>query len=87
MTPFSLLSSQGLYPESNGMIDNVMYDPDMDAHFSLSSEEKDNPAWYHGQPVSLFGSTVSLARVDPHSVTIITRICLRRFGTQQSTRG
>lgn len=46
-------SSQGLYPESNGLIDNVMYDPVMDATFSLSSPEKDNPAWYLGQPVSL----------------------------------
>uniref|UniRef100_A0A8C6TQX9 Ectonucleotide pyrophosphatase/phosphodiesterase family member 3 n=1 Tax=Neogobius melanostomus TaxID=47308 RepID=A0A8C6TQX9_9GOBI len=41
----------GLYPESNGLIDNNMYDPDMDASFSLSSPEKDNPAWYHGQPI------------------------------------
>uniref|UniRef100_A0A3Q3X7I9 SMB domain-containing protein n=1 Tax=Mola mola TaxID=94237 RepID=A0A3Q3X7I9_MOLML len=44
----------GLYPESNGLIDNVMYDPVFDASFSLSNEEKENPAWYLGQPVSLF---------------------------------
>uniref|UniRef100_A0A671VE76 Venom phosphodiesterase 1-like n=1 Tax=Sparus aurata TaxID=8175 RepID=A0A671VE76_SPAAU len=43
----------GLYPESNGLIDNVMYDPVFDASFSLSSPEKDNPDWYLGQPVSL----------------------------------
>lgn len=41
----------GLYPESNGLIDNNMYDPDRDASFSLSSPEKDNPAWYLGQPI------------------------------------
>uniref|UniRef100_A0A672YZ40 SMB domain-containing protein n=2 Tax=Sphaeramia orbicularis TaxID=375764 RepID=A0A672YZ40_9TELE len=41
----------GLYPESNGLIDNSMYDPVMDASFSLSSPEKDNPAWYLGQPI------------------------------------
>lgn len=41
----------GLYPESNGLIDNSMYDPEMDASFSLSSPEKDNPAWYFGQPI------------------------------------
>uniref|UniRef100_A0A8D3AS20 SMB domain-containing protein n=1 Tax=Scophthalmus maximus TaxID=52904 RepID=A0A8D3AS20_SCOMX len=41
----------GLYPESNGLIDNSMYDPVFDASFSLSSPEKDNPAWYYGQPV------------------------------------
>ncbi|KAM9839059.1 venom phosphodiesterase CdcPDE [Aulostomus maculatus] len=41
----------GLYPESNGLIDNNMYDPVLDASFSLSSPEKDNPAWYLGQPI------------------------------------
>ena len=46
------LPAQGLYPESNGLIDNVMYDPELNATFSLSSEEKSNPAWYLGQPVS-----------------------------------
>ncbi|KAM3858557.1 venom phosphodiesterase 1 [Diretmus argenteus] len=41
----------GLYPESNGLIDNSMYDPVFDASFSLSSPEKDNPRWYQGQPI------------------------------------
>ncbi|KAM9737839.1 venom phosphodiesterase CdcPDE [Menidia menidia] len=41
----------GLYPESNGLIDNVMYDPVLNATFTLSSSEKDNPAWYLGQPI------------------------------------
>ncbi|XP_047460671.1 venom phosphodiesterase 1 [Mugil cephalus] len=41
----------GLYPESNGLIDNVMYDPVFDAVFSLSSPEKENPDWYLGQPI------------------------------------
>lgn len=48
-------SSQGLYPESNGLIDNTMYDPAFNATFSLSSPEKENPDWYLGQPVSLTG--------------------------------
>lgn len=29
-----------------------MYDPVFNTTFSLSSEEKSNPAWYLGQPVS-----------------------------------
>nr|XP_020478264.1 venom phosphodiesterase 1-like [Monopterus albus]XP_020478265.1 venom phosphodiesterase 1-like [Monopterus albus] len=41
----------GLYPESNGLIDNTMYDPVFDTTFSLSSPEKENPDWYLGQPV------------------------------------
>ena len=50
--PFPSFHFQGLYPESNGLIDNVMYDPVFNATFTLSSPEKDNPAWYLGQPVS-----------------------------------
>ncbi|XP_061617026.1 venom phosphodiesterase 1 isoform X2 [Phyllopteryx taeniolatus] len=41
----------GLYPESNGLIDNVMYDPVIDAIFTLSGPEKENPDWYLGQPI------------------------------------
>lgn len=53
LTSFLFLLPQGLYPESNGLIDNTMYDPVFDATFSLSSPEKNNPDWYLGQPVSL----------------------------------
>lgn len=41
----------GLYPESHGIIDNKMYDPKMNASFSLKSKEKFNPAWYKGEPI------------------------------------
>uniref|UniRef100_A0AAY4DB30 Ectonucleotide pyrophosphatase/phosphodiesterase family member 3 n=1 Tax=Denticeps clupeoides TaxID=299321 RepID=A0AAY4DB30_9TELE len=41
----------GLYSESHGLVDNNMYDPEFDAYFSLSNSEKDNPRWYHGQPI------------------------------------
>ncbi|XP_027626035.1 ectonucleotide pyrophosphatase/phosphodiesterase family member 3 isoform X2 [Tupaia chinensis] len=43
----------GLYPESHGIIDNNMYDVHLNKNFSLSSKEKDNPAWWHGQPIWL----------------------------------
>uniref|UniRef100_A0A8B9F8Z8 Ectonucleotide pyrophosphatase/phosphodiesterase 3 n=1 Tax=Amazona collaria TaxID=241587 RepID=A0A8B9F8Z8_9PSIT len=43
----------GLYPESHGIIDNNMYDVDLNKHFSLSSTEKFNPSWWKGQPVWL----------------------------------
>uniref|UniRef100_A0A8C5L660 Ectonucleotide pyrophosphatase/phosphodiesterase family member 1 n=1 Tax=Jaculus jaculus TaxID=51337 RepID=A0A8C5L660_JACJA len=41
----------GLYPESHGIIDNKMYDPKMNASFSLKSKEKFNPEWYKGVPI------------------------------------
>lgn len=41
----------GLYPESNGLVDNSMFDPELNASFSLSNDEKTNPAWYQGQPI------------------------------------
>ncbi|KFQ43157.1 Ectonucleotide pyrophosphatase/phosphodiesterase family member 3, partial [Nestor notabilis] len=43
----------GLYPESHGIVDNNMYDVDLNKHFSLSSTEKFNPSWWKGQPVWL----------------------------------
>lgn len=43
----------GLYPESHGIIDNNMYDVNLNKNFSLSSKEKDNPAWWQGQPIWL----------------------------------
>ncbi|XP_044145402.1 ectonucleotide pyrophosphatase/phosphodiesterase family member 3 isoform X2 [Bufo gargarizans] len=43
----------GLYPESNGIIDNNMYDYNMNKAFSLSSNEKFNESWWLGQPVWL----------------------------------
>lgn len=46
------LSLQGLYPESHGIVDNKMYDVTRDAFFSLKTEEKFNPKWYQGEPVS-----------------------------------
>ncbi|XP_073527359.1 ectonucleotide pyrophosphatase/phosphodiesterase family member 3 isoform X2 [Phyllobates terribilis] len=43
----------GLYPESNGIIDNNMYDVEMNKNFSLSGNEKFNETWWQGQPVWL----------------------------------
>ncbi|XP_053448043.1 ectonucleotide pyrophosphatase/phosphodiesterase family member 3 isoform X3 [Nycticebus coucang] len=43
----------GLYPESHGIIDNNMYDVNLNKNFSLSSPELRNPAWWHGQPMWL----------------------------------
>ncbi|NXY40951.1 ENPP3 phosphodiesterase, partial [Ceuthmochares aereus] len=43
----------GLYPESHGIIDNSMYDVDLNKHFSLSGTEKFEPSWWNGQPIWL----------------------------------
>ncbi|KAM9316145.1 ectonucleotide pyrophosphatase/phosphodiesterase family member 3 [Gastrophryne carolinensis] len=43
----------GLYPESNGIIDNNMYDYNLDKSFSLSGNEKFNSSWWYGQPIWL----------------------------------
>ncbi|KFO86516.1 Ectonucleotide pyrophosphatase/phosphodiesterase family member 3, partial [Buceros rhinoceros silvestris] len=43
----------GLYPESHGIIDNNMYDVNLNQHFSLSGTEKFEPSWWKGQPVWL----------------------------------
>jgi len=42
----------GLYPENNGFISNSMYDPDMDARFSMRDRDAvENPEWYQGEPI------------------------------------
>ncbi|XP_032999681.1 ectonucleotide pyrophosphatase/phosphodiesterase family member 3 [Lacerta agilis] len=41
----------GLYPESHGIIDNNMYDVKLNENFSLSSDTRNNPAWWGGQPI------------------------------------
>ncbi|XP_060609360.2 ectonucleotide pyrophosphatase/phosphodiesterase family member 3 [Anolis sagrei] len=41
----------GLYPESHGIIDNNMYDVNLNQNFSLSGTAKSNPAWWSGQPI------------------------------------
>ncbi|XP_015276739.1 PREDICTED: ectonucleotide pyrophosphatase/phosphodiesterase family member 3 [Gekko japonicus] len=41
----------GLYPESHGIIDNNMYDVNLNQNFSLSGVSKSNPAWWSGQPI------------------------------------
>ncbi|XP_049756755.1 ectonucleotide pyrophosphatase/phosphodiesterase family member 3 isoform X1 [Elephas maximus indicus] len=43
----------GLYPESHGIIDNNMYDVNLNKNFSLSSAEKQDPVWWGGQPLWL----------------------------------
>lgn len=42
----------GLYPSNHGIVSNTMYDPEMDASFSLSTREAhQNPAWWGGEPL------------------------------------
>ncbi|XP_014666537.1 PREDICTED: venom phosphodiesterase 2-like [Priapulus caudatus] len=41
----------GLYPESHGIIDNNMYDPEFGASFSLGSPESYKNRWWQGEPV------------------------------------
>ena len=42
----------GLHPSSHGIIANTMYDPAMDASFSLSDRDAvENPDWWGGEPI------------------------------------
>lgn len=42
----------GLYPENNGLIGNNMYDPEMDASYSMGNRDAvENPEWYLGEPI------------------------------------
>ncbi|XP_019393600.1 PREDICTED: ectonucleotide pyrophosphatase/phosphodiesterase family member 3 isoform X1 [Crocodylus porosus] len=50
----------GLYPESHGIIDNSMYDVNLDQSFSLSGNAKFNPIWWKGEPIWLTAMSQSL---------------------------
>ncbi|XP_026561284.1 ectonucleotide pyrophosphatase/phosphodiesterase family member 3 isoform X1 [Pseudonaja textilis] len=41
----------GLYAETHGIIDNNMYDVNLNQNFSLSGKNMRNPAWWGGQPI------------------------------------
>ncbi|XP_077446710.1 autotaxin-like isoform X2 [Stigmatopora argus] len=41
----------GLYPESHGIVGNIMHDPVFNATFTLLSREKLNHRWWGGQPI------------------------------------
>ena len=42
----------GLYPANHGIIANNMYDPEMDATFSLGDRDAvENPDWWGGEPI------------------------------------
>lgn len=42
----------GLYPDNHGIIENNMYDPEMDALFSLGNREAvQDPRWWGGEPI------------------------------------
>jgi len=41
----------GLYPESHGIVDNFFYDPDLNASFSLLSDQQVNSLWWIGEPI------------------------------------
>jgi len=50
--------SQGLYPESHGIIDNNMYDREIDEKFSLGSATSFDQRWWGGEPVSCSSYTL-----------------------------
>lgn len=44
--------ASGLYPENSGFVGNNMYDPQMDARFTMSDRSAvENPEWYGGEPI------------------------------------
>ena len=41
----------GLVPDHNGLVNNSFWDPDLKEYYSLSGPNKDNPAFYLGEPI------------------------------------
>lgn len=52
----------GLHPSNHGIIANNMYDPEMDATFSLGDREAvENPDWWGGEPIWVTAEKQGLA--------------------------
>ena len=47
----SLLTFQGLYPESHGIVNNHFYDKDLKEYFRIGSADQNDPKWWLGEPV------------------------------------
>ncbi|CAH1795254.1 unnamed protein product, partial [Owenia fusiformis] len=45
---YSIIS--GLYPEDHGLIDQNMYDMEMRAQFRFTTDSKNDPRWWQGEP-------------------------------------
>ena len=41
----------GLVPDHNGLVNNSFWDPELKEYYSLSGPNKDNPAFYLGEPI------------------------------------
>lgn len=41
----------GLYPEHHGIVANLMYDPDLNAHFVFSDKSVAESKWWGGEPI------------------------------------
>ncbi len=48
----------GLYPKNHGIVSNSMYDPEMEASFSLGNRDAiTNPQWWGGEPIWVTAET------------------------------
>lgn len=45
---------QGLWPESHGVVDNKMYDPEFKTLFTLGNKESTKSRWWEAEPVRWF---------------------------------
>ncbi|XP_030074328.1 autotaxin isoform X10 [Microcaecilia unicolor] len=73
--------STGLYPESHGIIGNLMHDPVFDANFSLRGKEKLQHRWWGGQPIWITAAKQGVKAgtffwpvVIPHERRILTML-------------
>lgn len=63
----------GLYPESHGIVSNTMYDPVLNATFSLSdSTQVRDGRWWLGEPIWVTAVKNGLKRCVPPSWVVLS---------------
>ena len=52
MVPHTTMPSQGLHPESHGIVNNYFYDTVLRDKFYIGVQNQNDPKWWLGEPVS-----------------------------------
>jgi ectonucleotide pyrophosphatase/phosphodiesterase family protein 1/3 len=62
--PHTTMHTQGLHPESHGIVNNYFYDTVLQDKFYIGVQNQNDPKWWLGEPVSQLGNKLLRHRYD-----------------------
>jgi hypothetical protein len=63
-TTYTSMHTQGLHPESHGIVNNYFYDTVLQDKFYIGVQNQNDPKWWLGEPVSKLGNKLLRHRYD-----------------------